>query len=113
MNLPRHIMWRMGRASLRFAGASASWESAVTSGLVSARTLIEFAVPDAARLRVAVFDIIGRRVRTLVAGPRQPGTHQVIWNGRDDAGHSVGTGVYLCRLTAGTRAETRRMLLLK
>jgi M6 family metalloprotease-like protein len=79
----------------------------------NARTTIEFTIPDQEDVRVTLFDVLGRQVRTLVHGVRQPGAHRTIWDGRDDAGYSVGTGVYLCRLTAGTLADVRRVLLLK
>jgi hypothetical protein len=67
---------------------------------------IRFVLPEESPVRIAVFDSQGRRVRTLLAGElRPPGTHEVVWNGRDDHGVATGSGVYFVKLT--TRAETR------
>jgi len=62
---------------------------------------------------LVVYDVTGRRVRTLVDGPSLPGQQTAIWDGRDDSGAAVSSGVYLYRLeAAGFRAE-RKMVLLK
>jgi flagellar hook assembly protein FlgD len=57
--------------------------------------------------------VAGRRVRALLDGQRAAGLHQAAWDGRDDAGRAVASGVYFYRLQAAGRVETRRMLLLK
>ena len=76
-------------------------------------TTIRFELPHAAEVKLEVFDILGQKVRTLVASPLQAGTHIAIWHGRNDAGAQVGNGVYLYRLQAGEFTQMRRMLLLK
>jgi flagellar hook assembly protein FlgD len=55
----------------------------------------------------------GAHVRTLVDGDLGRGAHTVDWNGEDDAGRLVSSGVYYYRLTAGDATATRRMVLLK
>lgn len=60
-----------------------------------------------------VFDVAGRHVRTLLSGVQPAGTRTVSWDGRDDAGAALGAGVYLMRLTAGERVETRTVRLVK
>ena len=62
---------------------------------------------------IAVYDVAGRLVRTLVAGAERPGKKGVTWDGRDDRGESVASGVYFYRLTAGERTPTKKMVLLK
>jgi flagellar hook assembly protein FlgD len=62
---------------------------------------------------LAVFDAAGRRVATVVAGERSGGTHEVAWDGTNDAGQRVGAGVYFCRLEAGGRTTTRKLSLLQ
>jgi len=62
---------------------------------------------------MAVYDLAGRRIRKLVDKVAEPGWHEVIWNGRDDAGRQVGSGVYFCRLESSGTAATRKLILLK
>ena len=66
---------------------------------------------DVVTLRV--YDVAGRLVRTLVSGERGPGAYEARWDGRDDAGRGVASGVYFYRLQAGAFTQTRRMVLLK
>jgi flagellar hook assembly protein FlgD len=60
------------------------------------------------RLDVRVHDVTGRVVRHLPAGPRTAGTADLVWDGRDDAGRPVASGVYFLRADDGTRRITRR-----
>ncbi|HET7224395.1 MAG TPA: FlgD immunoglobulin-like domain containing protein [Candidatus Eisenbacteria bacterium] len=62
---------------------------------------------------LAVYDVAGRRVRTLLDGVQRAGARTVTWDGRDEAGARLGAGVYLVRLNAGERVETRRIELVK
>jgi hypothetical protein len=76
-------------------------------------TTIRFALGEASDVDLAVFDVRGRRVRTLVAGrTTAAGQHERVWNGRDESGRAVSTGVYFYRLNAGDYSETRRMVML-
>jgi hypothetical protein len=76
-------------------------------------TTIAYTLASATRVRIDVYDIRGGRVATLLDGPRDGGAGEVTWNGRDEAGRAVASGVYFYRLTAGSVIETRRMVLLK
>jgi plastocyanin len=58
-----------------------------------------------------VYNLRGKRVRTLVRGILPPGQRTVVWNGRDDHGEELGSGVYLYRLTVDGRSLSRRMVL--
>lgn len=66
-------------------------------------------------VRLMIYDLLGQRVRTLVNGALEPGQHTMIWNGKDDLGRDVASGVYLCWLSAGpeTHQHVRRMVLLR
>jgi len=66
-------------------------------------------------VRIEVFNIRGQRVKTLLDGSLEfgAGIHSVEWDGRDDGGRTVSSGVYFYRMTAGEFSETRRMLLMK
>jgi len=63
-------------------------------------TTIEFAVPRLAKTDVAVFDILGRRVATLVSEQLAPHVYSVKWEGKNDAGVAVASGMYLLRMSA-------------
>jgi len=76
------------------------------------RTMVRFDLPRAGRVELAVFDLQGRRVRTLLAGNAAAGPHEVLWQGDDDAGRTLPSGVYLARLRGpgGTAAERKLTL---
>jgi len=79
----------------------------------NAETLIRFDLPAAQNLSLDVYNALGQKVRTLVQGRREGGSHLLRWDGRNDQGQRVATGPYFYRLTAGHRIQTQRMLLLK
>ncbi len=62
---------------------------------------------------IVVFDVAGRRVRTLVDERRPAGVFSVAWNGEDDRGQRVASGVYFYRMRAGAFVDTKKMVLLK
>ncbi|NMC43023.1 MAG: T9SS type A sorting domain-containing protein [candidate division Zixibacteria bacterium] len=76
-------------------------------------TVIEYAVPKQARVTIAVFDVLGRWVRTLVDDVQPAGWHQVVWDGADQAGSGISTGIYFYRLQADGYTQTRKMVLMK
>ncbi|MEN8008080.1 MAG: FlgD immunoglobulin-like domain containing protein [Candidatus Krumholzibacteriota bacterium] len=76
-------------------------------------TRIDFSLEAAGPVRLEVFDAAGRRVRVLVAGWRAAGEHHVEWDGTDDRGRRVGSGVYPYRLQTATRTENRKMTLVQ
>jgi flagellar hook assembly protein FlgD len=78
-------------------------------------TRIAYEVEEGARGRVtlAVYDVTGARVRTLVDEPARAGVHAITWDGRNARGETVGSGIYFYRLTTPARTLTRKMVLLK
>jgi beta-glucanase (GH16 family) len=77
-------------------------------------TTISYDLPEPAVVRLTIHDLAGRLVRTLVAGAVVgEGRHEVVWNGRDDAGQIMAAGVYFYRLDAAGFSETKRMTLVK
>jgi hypothetical protein len=78
-------------------------------------TRITYEVEDGARgtVNLAIYDVTGARVRTLVDGPAGAGVHAVTWDGRNERGEAVGSGVYFYRLSTPARTLTRKMVLLK
>ena len=79
----------------------------------NASATIEYSLHYGGPVRLEVFDLLGRRVATLIDGVSSPGAYAIQWQGRDDGGNGVPSGVYFYRLSAGGFVETKRMLLLK
>ena len=67
-------------------------------------TVIRYALPEGSFVRLEVYDVLGRRVRELVRDRQSAGWHSVVWDGRDEFGRKVGSGVYLCRLSTPQRS---------
>lgn len=74
-------------------------------------TVIPFSLPSATRVEAVVYDLAGQRVATLLHGLRQAGTYAVTWDGRDDQGRPLASGVYLYQFTAGGQQATRKLVL--
>ncbi len=72
---------------------------------------IAWEMPQAAELSVVVYDIAGRHVSSLYAGPTPVGPGSVVWRGKDDTGADMPSGVYLCHLRHGQKTVTRKMTL--
>ncbi|MGD9548598.1 MAG: endonuclease [Candidatus Krumholzibacteriia bacterium] len=77
------------------------------------RTTIEYTVARTGPVTLAVYDLAGRRVRTLVSGPISAGEHQVPWDGRDQSGRALPSATYFCRLEGQGQAVTGKLTLLK
>jgi nitrous oxidase accessory protein NosD len=76
-------------------------------------TKIAYHVPRESDVTIRVFDVSGRVVATLVDGVSEPGRHVAVWNGLNDQGESVGSGVYFCTMEAPDFHDSRKMTLLK
>ncbi|MFH1891309.1 MAG: FlgD immunoglobulin-like domain containing protein [Candidatus Zixiibacteriota bacterium] len=76
-------------------------------------THISFSLPTDSYVKLAIYNIMGQRVSTLVDDYKQAGYHTVTWSGRNDSGASVASGVYFYRILAGDHSETKKMLLMK
>jgi hypothetical protein len=78
----------------------------------AAGTAIRYSLPTRNVIELTVFDITGRRIRTLAAGPLDAGEYRVNWDARDSAGESVAAGIYFYRLQGEGVDETRKMVVL-
>jgi len=78
-------------------------------------TTISFDIPagESRRMALKVFDVRGKLVRNLVEGIRVPGRHSVFWDGMDETGRKVASGVYFYRMESGDFSRSRKMVLLK
>ena len=64
-------------------------------------------------VKLVVYDILGRRVRTLVNADQLDGRKQTTWDGRNDAGLQVAKGLYVYRIEAGDFVKARKLMLIK
>lgn len=77
-------------------------------------TKIQFSIPKQSSVDLAIYDIHGRLVRTLVAGQEfSQGSYHVDWDGKNNNGDRVATGIYFSRIQAGNYSATKKMTLLK
>ncbi|HUV31418.1 MAG TPA: T9SS type A sorting domain-containing protein [Acidobacteriota bacterium] len=74
---------------------------------------IRFALPNSGNVKLVVYNVLGQHVTALVDGPLEAGRHVVVWEGRDDGGKTVASGVYFYRLTAGKFRDSKKMVFLK
>jgi len=77
------------------------------------KTEISFSLPDAASVELAVYDTAGRLVRALVMGEHDAGVHVYSWDGRNEAGVLLSSGIYFANLKAGGLSLNQKMVLLK
>ncbi|RMD94154.1 MAG: T9SS C-terminal target domain-containing protein [Calditrichaeota bacterium] len=76
-------------------------------------TNIVYELPVGARVKLEIYNILGQKIKTLVDRDMPLGVHQIAWDGTDDHGRRVSSGIYVYVLKAGTFKESKRMLLLK
>jgi hypothetical protein len=77
----------------------------------SGTTTIQFELPQSSRVRIEVFDLLGRRIRTLTDVEWPAGYHAVEWDRRDDGGRELHSGVLVYRMTAGSFRDQRKMVI--
>lgn len=76
-------------------------------------TTIRFALPEAGELSLAIYNTAGQLVRLLAKGEYAAGRHAIVWDGREDSGQRVASGVYLYVLKAGSFVAERKLVLMK
>ncbi len=76
-------------------------------------TTISFNLPRESPVKLVVYDVTGRQVKTLISARYPAGSHQIQWNGRDDHGNAVASGSYAYRIQAGNYIQSKKMMLLK
>jgi|GEM_PF-4901461 len=76
-------------------------------------TTIVFDIPEPATVNLAVYNMLGQVVRTLVAGKLEAGRQNVQWDGKNEFGERLSSGVYLYRIEAGNFVQTRKLVLMK
>ena len=79
----------------------------------NAGTSIHYVLPEAGEVRLEVYNILGQRVNVLADGRQDAGAHVVRWDGRDDQGRQLSSGIYLCRLSSEDGISMRKMVLVR
>lgn len=77
------------------------------------QAVIKYSLFKRTEVSLVIYNVLGQKVRTLVNNERQRGNISVIWDGKDDRGRDLSSGIYFYQLRAGQLTETRRMVLLK
>jgi len=77
------------------------------------QTAIRYSLAQAGPARLAIYNVLGQEVVTLVDRHQAAGAHEIVWNGADSGGRAVTSGLYFYRLQAGEFSETRKMVLLR
>jgi flagellar hook assembly protein FlgD len=79
----------------------------------SSTTEIRYAVPVDAEVSLEIYDVQGKKIRTLVSGSSEPGFHTAVWDGRDDSKKAVAPGVYYARMVAPNYRESLKLMYLR
>ena len=76
-------------------------------------TTIRYEIKHPSKVTLKIYNLLGQEVRTLVNKQQSNGIHFVVWDGKNERGQMVGSGVYFYRLQAGDFMKTRKMVLVK
>jgi hypothetical protein len=76
-------------------------------------TEMSFILPRDCNVKLTIYNVLGKRIRTLVDGHRTAGDHHLVWDGKDDNGRDVASGIYFYRITAAEFNQTKKMILMR
>ncbi|MGH7454003.1 MAG: DNRLRE domain-containing protein [bacterium] len=84
-----------------------------TTSAFNSATIIRYELPRNVKVNLVIYNLLGEKIRTLVNASESAGSKQVIWDGTNDAGERVVSGIYIYRLEAGTFTATRKLTFIK
>jgi hypothetical protein len=111
-----------GLVILEFLGSSVVNESYVPATFFLSQnypnpfnpvTTIPYQLPRSGNIELSICNLSGQKIRTLVKENKTAGQHQVQWNGKNDAGEAVASGVYIYQFIAGDFVQSRKLLLMR
>jgi hypothetical protein len=76
-------------------------------------TVIKFAIAEREKASLRIYDLLGREVRTLIDEPLESGNHSIVWDGRDDIGMDVPSGIYFYRVLSASYEDSKRMVIVR
>jgi len=79
----------------------------------NAQTAIIYELPSPSHVRLSVYDVLGRRLKVLLDEEQRAGVYEVQWDGRDEMGQPLASGVYVCRMEAGRFRSSRKLLMIR
>ncbi len=77
------------------------------------KTSIKYGISKESEVKIVVYNILGRKIRILINGVKPPGQYQAVWDGKNEMGKQVSSGIYLYKIMTENYSKTRKMLLLK
>jgi hypothetical protein len=107
---------RMSLTAARDAGPPVPGGLAITSiypNPFNSGTVIRYNIPTKGSVNLGIYDLTGRKIRTLIAGQPVSGSGQVVWNGADNAGNPMASGVYFVRINSAKGVAVRKAILLR
>jgi flagellar hook assembly protein FlgD len=113
---PNSVQSRLSLVGRRVSFTPPKFENALAQNYpnpFNPTTTVAFSLASAVATELRIYDVRGALVRTLVNDHRSAGVHRVEWNGRDDGGQMVASGVYFCKLVAGRFTDTKKLTVLK
>jgi len=76
-------------------------------------TTFKFALPQGTEVKLEIYNILGRRVRTVADGYYETGTHRVVWDGKNESGREVASGIYFARFKTADFETSKKMVVVK
>jgi hypothetical protein len=76
-------------------------------------TAIRYAIPEASHVRLVIYNLLGQKIRTLVDEEQDAAFRRIVWDGQNDVGVRVASGLYIYRLEAGDFVQSKKMVLMK
>ncbi|MEF3695134.1 MAG: FlgD immunoglobulin-like domain containing protein, partial [Candidatus Cloacimonadota bacterium] len=76
-------------------------------------TRLSFILPQSGRVQLDIYNLRGQLVRRLLDTDKEAGHHNLLWDGRDETGRTVGSGIYFSRIQQGSRNQVHKMMLVK
>ncbi len=76
-------------------------------------TTISYTISKTSNVEISVYNVKGQKVRQLINEEKSSGTHSIVWNGDNDKGRNVTSGIYFCKMSSGGQTTTRKLILMK
>jgi hypothetical protein len=76
-------------------------------------TVVPFSLPQRGDIHLAIYNVLGQQIRVLASGLQEAGFHRITWDGKNNNGQTLASGIYFARLQAGSFSSVRKMLLIK